>query len=145
MTLEIQIMIAAGGVAVFCLLVTLVCLVRLRKTRRQVAYDTERIDELENTLKRTREVIETNSQHSAELSRRIVWLETRIRQPKLDPEEVVDDSAEPPKLNITERRHRVVTLAARGQSPEAIATTIGMLPGEVELILNLDKASRSVR
>lgn len=86
-----------------------------------------------------------NAEHVSEMSRRLVWLDTRIRQPKLAAEEVINDSSEAPKLNITERRHRVVTLASRGQSPEAIANTIGMMPGEVELILNLDQAARSGR
>ena len=145
LTQELQVLIAAGAIAVFCLLTSLICLVKQRKSRRLVLAAEERIDELQHSLKRTKETIETNSQHTAEMSRRIVWLETRIRQPKLLAEEVIDDSTEAPKLNITERRHRVVTLAARGQNAEAIATTIGMMPGEVELILSLDQAARSGR
>jgi hypothetical protein len=121
------------------------CVITIRKTNQTVRVSNERIDELQNTLKRTKEVIERYAEHSDEMSRRIVWLETRIRQPKLVSEEVVDDSSEPPKLNITERRHRVVTLASRGQSPEMIASTIGMLPGEVELILSLDQAARNAK
>lgn len=145
LTLEQQIMIAAGGVAVFCLLMTLVCLIKQRKSRKLIKAASEQIENLEAVVKRTKDAMDTNAEHVAEMSRRLVWLETRIRQPKLAPEEVVDDSGEPPKLNITERRHRVVTLAARGQSAEVIATTIGMMPGEVELILNLDQAARSGR
>lgn len=143
--LEMQLLIAAGAIAVFCLLTSLVCLIKQRKSRRRVIVCEEQIEELQATLKRTKETIDTNADHVSEMSRRLVWLETRIRQPKLVAEEVIDDSTEAPKLNITERRHRVVTLAARGQSAEAIATTIGMMPGEVELILNLDQAARSGR
>lgn len=143
--LEQQILIAAGGIAVLCLLSSLVCLVKQRRSRRLVRASQEQIEELQSTLKRLKETIDTNAEHVTEMSRRLVWLDTRIRQPKLAPEEVVDDLSEAPKLNITERRHRVVTLAARGQSPEAIATTIGMMPGEVELILSLDQAARSGR
>ncbi len=142
LSLEMQMMIGAASTAVLCLLMTLVCVIRQRKARRTASELVERMDELQNILKRTKEVIESNAEHTAEMSRRIVWLETRVRQPKLVAEEVVDDSAEPPKLNITERRHRVVTLASRGQSTETIASTIGMMPGEVELILSLDQAAR---
>lgn len=144
-TLEIQILTATGVVAVLCLLITLMCVIKIRRTNLSLRESNERIDELQNTQKRLKEVIEKNAEHSDEMSRRIVWLETRVRQPKLAPEEVIDDSAEPPKLNITERRHRVVTLASRGQSPEMIAATIGMLPGEVELILSLDQAAKNAK
>jgi hypothetical protein len=144
-TLEMQILTATGSVAVLCLLVALMCVIKIRRTNRSLRESNERIDELQNTQKRLKEVIEKNAEHSDEMSRRIVWLETRVRQPKLAAEEVIDDSAEPPKLNITERRHRVVTLASRGQSPEMIAATIGMLPGEVELILSLDQAAKNAK
>jgi biopolymer transport protein ExbB/TolQ len=144
-TLEMQILTATGPVAVLCLLVALMCVIKIRRTNRSLRESNERIDELQNTQKRLKEVIEKNAEHSDEMSRRIVWLETRVRQPKLAAEEVIDDSAEPPKLNITERRHRVVTLASRGQSPEMIAATIGMLPGEVELILSLDQAAKNAK
>lgn len=143
--LEMQILIAAGAIAIFCLLTSLICLVKHRKSRRLVTACEEQMEEMQAALKRNKEIIDTNADHVSEMSRRLVWLETRIRQPKLVAEEVIDDSSEAPKLNITERRHRVVTLAARGQSAEAIATTIGMMPGEVELILNLDQAARSGR
>lgn len=144
-TLEIQILTATGVVAVLCLLITLMCVIKIRRTNLSLRESNERIDELQNTQKRLKEVIEKNAEHSDEMSRRIVWLETRIRQPKLAAEEVVDDSGEPPKLNITERRHRVVTLASRGQSTDMIAATIGMLPGEVELILSLDQAAKNAK
>ncbi|MEQ1604161.1 MAG: hypothetical protein ABL999_04765 [Pyrinomonadaceae bacterium] len=142
---ELQILTGAGVVAVLCLLASLICLVKHRKSRLLVTAGQEQIEELQSTVKRLKETIDVNAEHVAEMSRRLVWLDTRIRRPKLAAEEVVDDSSEAPKLNITERRHRVVTLAARGQSTEAIATTIGMMPGEVELILSLDQAARSGR
>lgn len=142
---ELQIQIAAGAVCVISLLVGLLCIARLRKSGKVIAAQQEQIEELQNTLKRTRETIESNAQLQAEMSRRLIWVETKIRQPKLTADEVIDDTAEAPKLNITERRHRVVTLAARGQDAQTIAATIGMLPGEVELILNLDQAARAGR
>ncbi len=145
MTQELQLLIAAASGSAISILAVLLCLIRIRKNRKLIVAAQETIEELQATLKKTREVIESNAEHTTEMSRRIVWLETRVRQPKLVGEEVIDDSAEPPKLNITERRHRVVTLASRGQSAESIAATIGMLPGEVELILSLDQAAKAAR
>lgn len=145
LTQELQILISAAAIAIVCLFTTLICLVKQRKCRRLVTASEEKVEELQSMLKRVRDTMDANNEHVAEMSRRLVWLETRVRQPKLMAEEVVDENSEAPKLNITERRHRVVTLAARGQSAEAIATTIGMMPGEVELILDLDHAARAGR
>ena len=56
---------------------------------------------------------------------------------------MIDETAagEPAKLSMTERRHRVIALASRGQNAEAIATTLGIMPGEVELIIRLNQAA----
>ena len=45
--LEQQILIAAGGIAVLCLLSSLVCLVKQRKSRRLVRASQEQIEELQ--------------------------------------------------------------------------------------------------
>lgn len=101
------------------------------------------IEELENFLSKNREAYDASTQRSVEQSRRIAWLETRVRQPKAVADDVIDDSVPPetPKINMTERRHRVIALALRGQDSGTIATTLGILPGEVELIINLNQAS----
>ena len=77
--------------------------------------------------------------------RRVAWLETRIRtsagatvQPEPEPLYVEDQPSRP---NITERRHRVLKLHARGQDPRTIAATLGMPHGEVELIIGLTAAA----
>lgn len=44
--LEQQIMLAAGAVAVLCLLTTLIALVKQRKSRRMILADQEQIEEL---------------------------------------------------------------------------------------------------
>lgn len=147
MDFDSQILLAAIGLAALCFFVSVVSFIKQRKYRRLIQAAEEKIEDLQNALARSKETIETNAKHLEEMSRRLVWLETRIRQPKLVGNEVVDDTdvSEVPKLNITERRHRVATLAARGQSAEAIALTIGMMPGEVELILSLEQAARNKR
>lgn len=140
---DLQIVIAIIVLGVLCLFVTVLSFIKQRKFRRMADAAQEKIEDLERALARSKETIDTNAKHLEEMSRRLVWVETRIRQPKLFGDEVVDDATDTPKLNITERRHRIATLAARGQSAEAIALTIGMMPGEVELILNLEQAARN--
>lgn len=140
-----QILLATIGLGLLCLFISVMSFVKQRKYRRLIQAAEDKIEDLQTALKRSKETVETNAKHLEEMSRRLVWLETRIRQPKPNGDEVVDDSGpnDAPKLNITERRHRVATLAARGQSAESIALTIGMMPGEVELILNLEQAARN--
>lgn len=128
------------GVLSFCF--CLICYKKQRNHRGLLEFAENQIVDLQEKLLKNKEALETNSQRVAEHSRRIAWLETRIRQPKLASEEVIDETtADTTKVNITERRHRVITLASRGQNAETIAATLGMLPGEVELIINLNQAS----
>ncbi len=42
-----------------------------------------------------------------------------------------------PRQSVTERRHRVLTLARRGMDVKAIAQTLGMPHGEVALIIRM--------
>lgn len=117
------------------------CFTTLRKQRELLNFAEKQIEDLQESAVRNKEHLEINAQRVAEQSRRIAWLETRIRQPKLAIEESLEETmSEPEKLNMTERRHRVVTLAARGQNADQIAATLGMLTGEVELIINLNQA-----
>lgn len=102
----------------------------------------KQVGEIDDLITRSKEQLEANAQRVADQQRRIAWLETRIRTPKAAAEEpVVESNAEPVKMSITERRHRVIKLASRGQNIETIAATLGMLPGEVELIVNLNQSA----
>ena len=79
-----------------------------------------------------------------EQARRIAWLESRVRGPVTAPAEepVAEPSADvPAKPSITERRHRVLRLAQRGQDAKQIAATLGMNYGEVELMIGLHTAA----
>jgi septal ring factor EnvC (AmiA/AmiB activator) len=144
MNLEMTLLLTTAatlGLVTFCF--TLYCRQKQKKTRELVESAGQQIADLEKTLARTKESLDTNTQRTAEQSRRIAWLETRIRKPNSASSEVLDDeiiSTESQKLNMTERRHRVISLASRGQHTDAIAATLGMLPGEVELIVNLNQA-----
>ncbi|MEQ1644963.1 MAG: hypothetical protein ABL959_16055, partial [Pyrinomonadaceae bacterium] len=109
MDLDSQILLAAIGLGLLCLFISLISFVKHRKYRRLIQAAEEKIEDLQTALTRSKETIETNAKHLEEMSRRLVWLETRIRQPKLTGDDVVDDTSanDAPKLNITERRHRV--------------------------------------
>jgi DNA-binding NarL/FixJ family response regulator len=85
--------------------------------------------------------LDTASRQSAEWARKIAWLESRARGGSQEAR--VPETAAPTngKLNITERRHRVLSLARRGQDVQTIARTLGMPHGEVELMINLGQAA----
>lgn len=117
---------------------------KLQEQRALTEFTAGQIDDLQELLTVSRESIDTNLQRVNEQSRRVAWLEARVRETKIAKSEAVLEApvvAETPKLNITERRHRVITLASRGQNSETIANTLGMLPGEVELIIGLSQAA----
>ena len=122
---------------------SLICYRKQRGQRDLLEFAAKQIEDLEHALAKNKEIIDTNGQRATEQARRIAWLEARVRQPKQIAEETVDDTActEPQKVNITERRHRVMALASRGQDAATIASTLGIMPGEVELIVNLSKAA----
>ena len=91
-----------------------------------------------------------------DLARRLAWLESRARPAArgTHSEGLVDAARPRPEApdtragaardwlapeGMTERRHRILTLARRGMRGTAIAETLGMPHGEVELIINLGR------
>ena len=135
-------LIAAAGIAL---------LVQRHKKMKEMMglleFAQNQIDELQDAIIRTKEFHETSHRRDSDQARRIAWLESKIRKPRPTSDEVLDDSVitDQPKLSMTERRHRVITLASRGKSADAIAASLGLFKGEVELILNLNKATLSQR
>lgn len=123
------------------LLVSLFLFNKTRTQRGLLDFVEKQVEDLEMVLAKNKETLESNANRLSDQSRRLAWLETRVRQPKAASEEIIEElpPTEPQKLNMTERRYRVITLASRGQSAESIAATLGMLPGEVELIMNLNQ------
>lgn len=120
---------------------------RVKEMMGLLEFAQSQIDELQDAIIRTKEFHETAHRRDSDQARRIAWLESKIRKPRPTSDEVLDDSVitEQPKLSMTERRHRVITLASRGKNAEAIASSLGLFKGEVELILNLNKATMSQR
>jgi DNA-binding NarL/FixJ family response regulator len=144
MNLETQISIAAIFFGVLSFIFAAFTYKKMRNQRELLEFVGKQSEDMEELLVKNKELLDTNAQRVAEQSRRIAWLETRVRQPKQASEEIIEEHAsnEPPKLNITERRHRVISLSSRGRNVEMIASTLGMLPGEVELIINLNQATQ---
>ncbi len=141
--IEQQIPFIAGGIAILGVLLSLISHLRHRRQRHLLTAATMRMDELEEILDDRGKQLNAHQQKLAEQSRRLAWLEARRPAAKQIQDDILDESTltEPPKLNITERRHRVMALASRGQSAESIASALGMLPGEVELIVSLNQAA----
>lgn len=97
--------------------------------------------QLEDELSSTSRDLDTLTQRLSEQSRRVAWLETRVRPKTLAAQTTLPDAPiSDTKLNMTERRHRVLKLARRGQDSLKIANTLGMPYGEVELIIGLHQA-----
>src|SRR5688500_1688903 len=123
MALEIGIALSAGFFGLLGLSLALYGLKKHRLHREMLEFLAQQNEELEKSVAANLEVIEKTGKRVTAHSRRIAGLETRVRQPKLDAEEVLEEQAPNVsfKSNITERRHRVLTLAARGQNSENIA------------------------
>lgn len=120
-----------------------------KQNRGLLEYLGKQVEDLEGELADSRQKLETSTKRVSDQSRRVAWLETRVRQPQpraaaAIKEEVVSSApvlTVQPKMSMTERRHQIITLAKRGQDAHKIASTLGMLPGEVELIINLNRVA----
>jgi hypothetical protein len=136
--------VAAASIFISCA-IAVYCFVQSRRQRAALRECLEKNAEMEKTLSTCREQLRAISLKNEDLARLTSWLETRVRDRKAGAEKVNSETsftaqADLLKSSITERRHRVLKLAARGQNPESIAASLGMFNGEVELILNLNRA-----
>ena len=118
------------------LITTLVALSRVRSMHNTtVAFEqaaNKELDVLSNDVDKL-------SRQSTEYCRRMSSLESRSQtQSTVTDDAPVVSNAKP---TITERRHRVLSLARRGQDTQTIAQTLGMPHGEVELMINLGRAA----
>lgn len=114
------------------------------ESRALLEFTEKQIQDLDDEAAKNRETVGSALNRLNENSRRVAWVETKVRKPQIKKEEIIDDTilSAPivaKKSSIVERRHRILSLAARGQSSETIAATLGMMPGEVELIINLNR------
>ena len=144
MNLQMGILTASIIFGVSGLIFSLVCLANLRKKRNLLETLISRIEELENDFDECRDQLEDGKIRATDQARRIAWLEARIRKPEKIKKDILSQEVLTPKpaeTNMTERRHRVLALAHRGQDAETISNTLGMLTGEVELIMSLGRGS----
>lgn len=112
--------------------------------RNLLEYTEKQIQDLDDEVSKNGETVGSALNRLNEQSRRVAWVEAKVRKPQVKSEEIVEDTilsapVVAPKSSIVERRHRILSLAARGQNSETIAATLGMMPGEVELIINLNR------
>ncbi len=145
MTIELGISLTAMLLGLSGLVFGLTCLARYRNCSILFEIQGRQLEDAENALSEYKQLFESAAQKTADNTRRIAWLETRVRQPKKAESDIapeISDVISPnsaPVPNITERRHRVLSLSSRGQNAESISATLGMLKGEVELILSLNQ------
>jgi low affinity Fe/Cu permease len=136
-----QILIITAGAAMVTLMSFLISIIALGKVRRLARAGYALESDFENSQEEFSRDLDTLSRRAGEQGRRIAWLETRARTGREQPvaaEMVIGATSKP---NMTERRHRVRSLARRGQDALTIAQTLGMPYGEVELMINLLKAA----
>jgi hypothetical protein len=126
----------SAGLAFISLIVNLILIANSRRQKRNWVETRRRFDEEIDGLSRD---LDTASKQAGEHARRIAWLESRARYAQ--PDVKVAEKSVQQKTTITERRHRVMSLARRGQDINTIARTLGMNHGEVELMINLGRAA----
>lgn len=148
MTFELAIAITATLCGIFGILVAWTSRANFRRCSELLEQTGKQIENLEASLEENRLTRDANEQKIKDQARRIAWLESRVRQPKtIKAKEAVLPETTPVndllKTNMTERRHRILTLASRGQSVETIASMLGMMPGEVQLVVNLNRRQPS--
>lgn len=142
--LEMIISSAALLIGTFGSILSFVCYRKYKAQNELIEFLGQQSDDLDEMVSKNRALLEKEHQQTLDQARRIAWLESRVRQPKQIVKEEIEVE-ELPKLvvnksPITERRHRVLALYAKGQTPEMIASTLGMMPGEVELIVKLNQS-----
>lgn len=123
---------------------------RARKMRQMMGlleFAQNQIDELQDAIIAAKNLSDASNRRDSDQARRIAWLESKVRRPRPASDEVLDDAVvtQPSRLSMTERRHRVISLASRGNNADTIASSLGLFKGEVELILNLNKATLGQR
>ncbi|HUK92354.1 MAG TPA: hypothetical protein VLZ81_18275 [Blastocatellia bacterium] len=133
---------AAGGpIALFSLFVSSRAIIKARAaSKRGAGYA-----RLEGEVAILKESLAASSARADEQARHIAWLESRLRPGARqaitdEPREIAVATNEPP--SITERRHRILSLAKRGLDVDAISAALGEMHGEIELIINMGAPAR---
>ena len=142
-----MLMTICAACAGFAALLCAACFALLLKARREARDNSALAARLEADLEELSRDFDTMTKRATEQGRRLAWLEARLRtragvEPAPPAQQIESaPAAAAAKPNITERRHRVLSLARRGQDARSIAATLNMPHGEVELMLSLSHAA----
>jgi DNA-binding NarL/FixJ family response regulator len=134
LSLPTLITIAANAIT---LLTSLVLLVKYRRLAQKHAQATADFGKELSALSAD---LDTVSQSAGDASRKAALLEAKMNQQTVEVVQPADVAASA-KLNITERRHRVLSLWRRGLNTQTISSRLGLPVGEVELMIDLEKAA----
>lgn len=121
---------------------TVYCMVTTRRLSSRLCLleeFSEILPSVQDSQSEFREIAEENRSTIAQQSRRIAWLEAQVRKEREVPVPRIRESQKPGRQKpvIDRQRSRILQMFARGQDISSIAAVTGMMPGEVELILNL--------
>lgn len=129
---------------------TIICAVALVVACRARA-ETERmlavVLQTEHEVEQLSRDLDKAAQRANESARRLAWLESRRGGAAVAASEAetlaAETTSEPvnEKTSMTERRHRVLSLARRGLDAKDISSTLGVPHGEVDLIIELSKVA----
>ena len=137
--LMIMIPVASGFIAVLCFFWCVILSFKLRAAKKLAALLAEQTADEVAIIK---DQLESATTQAADQARRLAWLESRVRPNTVLQEQESKKTLVPAgNLTVTERRHRVLSLARRGMSVNTIAAMLGEMPGEIELIINLSRAA----
>lgn len=145
MDLQLGLVVFSAAAAGLSFIFSAICYSRLTRSKKLVDALIAQVGELEHELREVNELNDAANLRAIDHARRIAWLETRVRKPEKHESQGLSEEAVSPKKsnqeNMTERRHRVLTLASRGQDAGSIAAALGMFIGEVDLIMRLGRSS----
>jgi hypothetical protein len=136
--MEQLISLIACASLVLSLLAGLACLALARKWRDAENQHRLLATDMDYRLNELRHHLDAVAQHTTAQLQRIAQPLPRA-EPRAPEPAVATATAAPPatRQSVTERRHRVLTLARRGMEVKAIAQTLGMPHGEVGLIIRM--------
>lgn len=117
MNLEILILVTAVSFGILGLGFSWLFYRNSKQNRCLLEFLGKQVEELEESLADSRKKLETSTNRVSDQSRRVAWLESRVRQPRLLKEEIKNEKVldikalTTEKSSMTERRHRVLTLS----------------------------------
>lgn len=143
MNFELGISITATIFGFISFLISAFCIKNFRDQKYYLELHTNEIDILEEELNESLDLLQESQNHISDQARRIAWLETRFRHPQAHDEKDSSTRDIPlrkdRRLSIAERRQKILKLSEQEQDSKVIAEKLGLMPGEVELILNLNR------